>query len=184
MQKYFDPNVHSLTPNTLYLSAMLFTYELKPLILRYFLLILLAANTSTGSRALAFGLSAPPIHPARMRKNLDILLTIVVTLTLTVAMLWPLDQPPPAPEGSDKLVHFISFAFAALAFPLARTGRIGFSPVFIGASAWRCHSNSSSPASTAAPTSTTGSRISAAWSWASAAGYFIGALAGARLVLP
>ena len=69
-----------------------------------------------------------------MRKNLDILLTIIVTLTLTIAMLWPLDQPPPAPEGSDKLVHFI--AFAALAFPLARTGRFGLMPVFIGASAY------------------------------------------------
>ena len=69
-----------------------------------------------------------------MRKNLDILFTIAVTLTLTVAMLWPLDQPPPAPEGSDKLVHFI--AFAALAFPLARTGRFGLMPVFIGASAY------------------------------------------------
>lgn len=69
-----------------------------------------------------------------MRKYLDIPLTLIVTLTLTVAMLWPLDQPPPAPEGSDKLVHLI--AFAALAFPLARTGRIGLLPVFIGASAF------------------------------------------------
>ena len=69
-----------------------------------------------------------------MRKYLDIPLTIVVTLTLTVAMLWPLEAPPPAPEGSDKLVHFI--AFAALAFPLARTGRIGLLPVFISASAF------------------------------------------------
>ena len=69
-----------------------------------------------------------------MRKYLDIHLTIIMTLTLTVAMLWPLDQPPPAPEGSDKLVHFI--AFAALAFPLARTGRFGLMPVFIGASAY------------------------------------------------
>ena len=69
-----------------------------------------------------------------MRKNLDILLTIIVTLTLTVAMLWPLEAPPPAPEGSDKLVHFV--AFAALAFPLARTGRFGLMPVFIGASAY------------------------------------------------
>jgi VanZ family protein len=69
-----------------------------------------------------------------MRKYLDIPLTIVVTLTLTVAMLWPLEAPPPAPEGSDKLVHFI--AFAALAFPLARTGRFGLMPVFIGASAF------------------------------------------------
>ena len=67
-----------------------------------------------------------------MRKYLDIPLTIIVTLTLTVAMLWPLEVP--APEGSDKLVHFI--AFAALAFPLARTGRFGLLPVFIGASAF------------------------------------------------
>jgi VanZ family protein len=69
-----------------------------------------------------------------MRKYLDIPLTIIVTLTLSVTMLWPLEAPPPAPEGSDKLVHFI--AFAALAFPLARTGRIGLLPVFLGASAF------------------------------------------------
>ena len=68
--------------------------------------------------------------PRRIRKNLDILLTIIVTLTLTVAMLWPLEAPPPAPEGSDKLVHFI--AFAALAY----TGRFGLPPVFIGASVY------------------------------------------------
>ena len=49
-------------------------------------------------------------------------------------MLWPLEAPPPVPEGSDKLVHFI--AFAALAFPLARTGRLGLVAVFIGASAF------------------------------------------------
>ena len=69
-----------------------------------------------------------------MRKYLDIPLTIIVTLTLTVAMLWPMEAPPPAPEGTDKLAHFI--AYAALAFPLARTGRIGLLPVFIGASAF------------------------------------------------
>ena len=69
-----------------------------------------------------------------MRKYLDIPLTIIVTLTLSVALLWPLEAPPPAPEGSDKLVHFV--AFAALAFPLARTGRFGLLPVFIGASAF------------------------------------------------
>ena len=69
-----------------------------------------------------------------MRKYLDIPLTLAMTLILSVAMLWPLEAPPPAPEGSDKLVHFI--AFAALAFPLARTGRIGLLPVFIGASAF------------------------------------------------
>jgi len=69
-----------------------------------------------------------------MRKYLDIPLTIIVTLILTIAMLWPLEAPPPAPEGSDKLVHLV--AFAALAFPLARTGRYGLLPVFVGASAF------------------------------------------------
>jgi hypothetical protein len=68
-----------------------------------------------------------------MRKYLDIPMTLIVTVTLTVAMLWPLERPPPAPEGSDKVVHFI--AFAALVFPLARTGRFGLLPVFIGAAA-------------------------------------------------
>ena len=67
-----------------------------------------------------------------MRKYPDIALTLIVTLTLTVAMLWPLEQPSPAFEGSDKFFHFI--AFAALAFPLAHTGRIGLLPVLIGAS--------------------------------------------------
>ena len=67
-----------------------------------------------------------------MRKYLDIPLTLTATITVTVAMLWPLEALPLAPEGSDKLVHFM--AFAALAFPLARTGRIGLLPVFIGAS--------------------------------------------------
>ena len=67
-----------------------------------------------------------------MRKYLDIPLTLFVTTVLTVAMLWPINQPPPAPDGTDKLVHLI--AFAALAFPLARTGRIGLVPVFVGAS--------------------------------------------------
>ena len=69
-----------------------------------------------------------------MRKYLDIPLTIIVALTLSVAMLWPLEAPPQAPEGSDKLVHLV--AFAALAFPLARTGRYGLLPVFVGASAF------------------------------------------------
>ena len=67
-----------------------------------------------------------------MRKYLDIPLTLIVTAVLTMAMLWPINQPPPAPEGSDKFVHLI--AFAALAFPLARTGRFGLIPVFVGAS--------------------------------------------------
>jgi VanZ family protein len=65
-----------------------------------------------------------------MRNYLDIPLTLAVTLTLTVAMLWPMESP--AMEGSDKLVHLV--AFAALAFPLARTGRFGLLPVLIGAS--------------------------------------------------
>ena len=67
-----------------------------------------------------------------MRKYLDIPLTFIVTTVLTVAMLWPINQPPPAPDGSDKVVHLITFA--ALAFPLARTGRFGLAPVFVGAS--------------------------------------------------
>ena len=69
-----------------------------------------------------------------MRKYLDIPLTVVVTTVLTAAMLWPLEAAPPAPEGADKLVHFM--AFVALAFPLARTGRLGLLPVFVGASAF------------------------------------------------
>ena len=67
-----------------------------------------------------------------MRKYLDIPLTLIVTTVLTVAMLWPIKQPPPTPDGSDKLVHLI--AFAALAFPLARTGRFGLIPIFITSS--------------------------------------------------
>jgi VanZ family protein len=67
-----------------------------------------------------------------MRKYLDIPLTLIVTAVLTVAMLWPVNQPPPALDGTDKFVHLV--AFAALAFPLARTGRIGLIPVFVGAS--------------------------------------------------
>ena len=69
-----------------------------------------------------------------MRKYLDILLTLIVTTVLTVAMLWPINQPPPGPDGSDKVVHLI--AFAALAFPLARTGRFGLIPIFITTSAY------------------------------------------------
>ena len=72
--------------------------------------------------------------PRLMRKYLDIPLTLVMTATVTVAMLWPLDQPLPTTNGSDKLVHLI--AFASLAFPLARTGRVGLLPVFIIASAF------------------------------------------------
>ena len=69
-----------------------------------------------------------------MRKYLDIPLTLIVTTVLTVAMLWPIHQLPPTPDGTDKFVHLM--AFAALAFPLARTGRIGLIPVFVGASAF------------------------------------------------
>lgn len=75
-----------------------------------------------------------PDTPQRMRKYLDIPLTVAVTLTLIVAMLWPMEAPPPAPDDTDKVVHFV--AFAALAFPLARTGRFGLLPVFICASAF------------------------------------------------
>ena len=69
-----------------------------------------------------------------MRKYLDIPLTAIVTLILTVALLWPMEQPLPAPQGSDKLVHLA--AFAALAFPLARTNRVSLLLIFMGASAF------------------------------------------------
>ena len=69
-----------------------------------------------------------------MRKYLDMPLTILVTAFLTVAMLWPINHPPSGPDGSDKVVHLI--AFAVLAFPMARTGRFGLMPVFVGASAF------------------------------------------------
>lgn len=69
-----------------------------------------------------------------MRKYLDIPLTLMIMLTLTVAMLFPFEAPPLAPQGSEKIVHFIGFA--ALAFPLARTGRFGLLTIFIGASAF------------------------------------------------
>lgn len=69
-----------------------------------------------------------------MRKHLDIPLTAIVTIVVTTAMLWPINQLPAVPNGSDKLVHLL--AFSTLAFPLARTGRFGLLPVFIGASAF------------------------------------------------
>ena len=69
-----------------------------------------------------------------MRKYLDIPLTIIVTFVLTLIMFWPINEPPPAPDGTDKLVHFIGFA--ALAFPVARTGRVSLITVFVSASAF------------------------------------------------
>jgi VanZ family protein len=69
-----------------------------------------------------------------MRSYLDIPLTLILSTVLTVAMLWPINQPIPAPDGTDQFVHLITFA--ALSFPLARTGRIGLVPVFVGASAF------------------------------------------------
>ena len=79
-------------------------------------------------------LDAQRLYTCPMRRYLDIPLTLAVTLVLTVAMLWPITAPPPGPDGSDKLVHLA--AFAALAFPLARTGRFGLVPVLVGASAF------------------------------------------------
>ena len=69
-----------------------------------------------------------------MRRYLDIPLTLIVTSILTVAMLWPLEAPSPVPDGSDKVIHLI--AFAALSFPLSRTGRFGLFIIFIWASAF------------------------------------------------
>lgn len=69
-----------------------------------------------------------------MLKYFDILMTLTLLLILSVSMLWPIDRPPQTPEGIDRLIHLI--AFAALAFPLATTGRISLLPVLIGASAF------------------------------------------------
>ena len=69
-----------------------------------------------------------------MPKHLDILLTVIFALTLSTAMLWPMDQPKVTPDGSDKIIHLI--AFAALSFPLARTGRFGLMPILFAASAF------------------------------------------------
>ena len=66
-----------------------------------------------------------------MRNYLDIPLTVIMISVLTTATLWPHNHPPLGPDGSDKIVHII--AFAALAFPLSCTRRIGLLPVFIGA---------------------------------------------------
>lgn len=66
-----------------------------------------------------------------MRNYLDIPLTIILLLILTAALLWPLNQPYPGPGWGDKLAHLI--AFAALVFPLARTGRFSLLSVFFGA---------------------------------------------------
>ena len=69
-----------------------------------------------------------------MRKNLDIPFTLIFTFILTVAMLWPMHQPLPTPDGSDKLAHLA--AFAALVFPLTLTRRTNLWLVIIGASAF------------------------------------------------
>jgi hypothetical protein len=68
-----------------------------------------------------------------MRKYFDIPLTVIGTCALTAAMLWPL-QGAPGPNGSDKVFHLV--AFAALAFPLARTRRIGLGLVLLSACAF------------------------------------------------
>ena len=70
----------------------------------------------------------------QMRKQLDIPLTVIMTIILSFTMLWPLERPLPMIGGADRVVHFITFA--ALVFPLARTGRFGLLPLFISASAF------------------------------------------------
>jgi VanZ family protein len=59
---------------------------------------------------------------------------MVVIVIVSLAMFWPINQPLLAPNGTDKLVHLA--AFAALAFPFARTGRVSLITVFISASAF------------------------------------------------
>ena len=62
----------------------------------------------------------------------DIYLTIVLALTILIGMLAPISGVSNAPAGTDKIIHIV--AFAALAFPLALTKRIGLFPLFIFAS--------------------------------------------------
>jgi VanZ family protein len=69
-----------------------------------------------------------------MRKYPDISLTLGVIVVVSLAMLWPINHPLPAPNGTDKFVHLA--AFAALAYPLARTGRVSLITIFISASAF------------------------------------------------
>jgi hypothetical protein len=62
-------------------------------------------------------------------KLFDIYLTIVLALIILIGMLAPLSPVTTAPAGTDKIIHIV--AFAALAFPLALTKRIGLFPLFI-----------------------------------------------------
>jgi hypothetical protein len=65
-------------------------------------------------------------------KLFDIYLTIVLALIILIGMLAPISEVATAPAGTDKIIHIV--AFAALAFPLALTKRIGLFPLFIFAS--------------------------------------------------
>ena len=69
-----------------------------------------------------------------VRKYLDIPITVIVAFTLTTALLWPLNGLPPTLTDHDKVLHLV--AFAALAFPMACTGRVGMIHIFISASAF------------------------------------------------
>ena len=62
-------------------------------------------------------------------KLFDIYLTIVLALIILIGMLAPISEVATAPAGTDKIIHIV--AFAALAFPLALTKRIGLFPLFI-----------------------------------------------------
>ena len=67
-----------------------------------------------------------------MRKQIDIYVTIIITLFLSIAMLWPIKEQIPGPEFSDKLIHILGFG--ALAFPLAQTKRFSILYLFLVAS--------------------------------------------------
>lgn len=69
-----------------------------------------------------------------MRKYLDIPLTLIVTIVLTAAMLWPMNQTSAASNGLDKVLHFT--AFAVLVLPLSITCRFSLISVFMAATAF------------------------------------------------
>ena len=66
-----------------------------------------------------------------MREHVDILLTTVLTIFLTIIFLSPVAHPPPTLYGGDKFGHIL--AFSTLSFPLCYTRRIRLLIVFLGA---------------------------------------------------
>ena len=65
-----------------------------------------------------------------MRAYIDILSTTILTIFLTIILLWPTTQPPAIFYSEDKFAHIV--AFAVLSFPLSFTRRFKLLIVFVG----------------------------------------------------